>query len=95
MGKIVIVQEKADKLIDKLECIKDCVTEVIECINASKHNTEDDEQWDDEYAIKRRRGNRPGYMYPNNMRPVEGRPYDDDEDEDEYRRRTKYNRTRY
>lgn len=90
MGKIVIIQEKADKMLDKLECIKDCVTEVIECINNSKHNSEDDEMWDDEYAIKRRRGNRPGYLRPVNMRR-----YDDPDSEEEYREHERYNRSRY
>lgn len=95
MGRIVIIEEKADKMISKLEKIQDCVSEVIDCFtecmdggdgyrpagyNAmyAKHgnpyeieNRRDDE-WDDEYEVKRRRGNRRGYEPPKVMRMYEG-----------------------
>lgn len=63
MGKIVIVEEKADKMVDKLEDMKICVEEMIECFAESMEGhrySDDDDEWDDEYEVKRRRGNRRG-----------------------------------
>lgn len=59
MGKIMIIEEKADKIVDKLEMMKDCVEEVIDCFAESMENhrySEEDDEWDDEYEVKRRRG---------------------------------------
>ena len=59
MGKIMIIEEKADKMVDHLEMIKDCVEEMIDCfaeaIEGHRYPEEDDE-WNDEYEVKRRRG---------------------------------------
>ena len=94
MGKIVIVEETADKIVNKLEKVKDCITEVIDCFSeymdgsdgylpvgynsihsnyssqypVDSHNDE----WDDEYEVKRRRGNRRGYN-PKIMRMYDDR----------------------
>ena len=61
MGKIIIMEEKADKMVDKLEMMKDCVEEMIDCfaeaIEGHRYPEEDDE-WNDEYEVKRRRGYR-------------------------------------
>ena len=67
MGKIVIFEEKADKMVDKLEMMKDCVEEMIECFTDAMENhryPEEDDDWDNEYEVKRRRGSRNG-MYRN------------------------------
>lgn len=66
MGKVVIVEEKADKMVDKLEMVKECIEDMIYCFTESmegyRHNEEDDDDdWDDEYEVKRRRGSRRGY----------------------------------
>ena len=59
MGKMIIIEEKADKMVDKLEMIKDCVEEMIdwfsEAMEGHRYSEEDDEL-DDEYEVKRRRG---------------------------------------
>lgn len=63
MGKIVIIEEKADMMVDKLEKMKYCVEEMIECFAEAMEghrDYEDDEEWDDEYEVKRRRGSRGG-----------------------------------
>lgn len=62
MGRIVIMEEKADKMVDKLEKIKDCIEDVMECFTDSMegHRYDDEEGWDDEYEVKRRRGSRMG-----------------------------------
>ena len=64
MGKIVIFEEKADKMVDKLEMIKECVEEMIdwfsEAMEGHRYSEEDDE-WNDEYEVKRRRDSRGGY----------------------------------
>lgn len=97
MGKIVIIEEKADKMISKLEKVKDCISEVIDCFsecidgnggyqpagyNAVYSRGYDpyqienrhDDDWDDEYEVKRRRGSRRGYseMPQNVMRMYDG-----------------------
>lgn len=97
MGKIVIIEEQANKMISKLEKVKDCISEVIdhfsECMDGSGgyqpvgynsmhyreynpyaiENRRDDD-WDDEYEVKRRRGSRRGYseMPPKVMRMYDG-----------------------
>lgn len=61
MGKIMIIEEKADKMVDKLEMMKDCVEEMIDCFTEAMEGhryPEDDDDWDDEYEVKRRRGYR-------------------------------------
>lgn len=61
MGKIIIMEEKADKMVDKLERMKDCVEEIIDVFTESMEGhryPEDDEEWDDEYEVNRRRGSR-------------------------------------
>lgn len=63
MGKIMIIEEKADKMVDKLEMMKECVEEMIECFTDSIENhryPEDEDDWNDEYEVKRRRGSRSG-----------------------------------
>ena len=61
MGKMIIIEEKADKMVDKLEMIKDCVEEMIdwfsEAMEGHRYSEEDDE-WDNEYEVKRRHGSR-------------------------------------
>lgn len=70
MGKIVIMEEKADKMVDKLEKVKEYVDEMIDCFVESmeghRYSEEDDDEWDDEYEVKRRRGSRG--IYPRGMR---------------------------
>lgn len=61
MGKIMIIEEKADKMVDKLEMIKDCVEEMIDCFTEAMEGhryPEEDYEWDNEYEVKRRRGSR-------------------------------------
>ena len=63
MGKIMIIEEKADKMVDKLEMIKDCVEEMIDCFTEAMEGhryPEDEDNWDDEYEVKRRRSSRDG-----------------------------------
>ena len=63
MGKIMIIEEKADKMVDKLEMIKDCVEEMIDCFTDAMEGhryPEEDDEWDDEYEVKRRRSSRDG-----------------------------------
>lgn len=68
MGKIFIMEEKADKMVEKLEKMKECVEGIIECFTDSYQEYPEypemrhmpDEDWDDEYEVKRRRGNRQG-----------------------------------
>lgn len=63
MGKIIIMEEKADKMVDKLEMMKDCVEEMIDCFTESMEAhrySEEDDEWDDEYEVKRHRGSRYG-----------------------------------
>ena len=61
MGKIMIIEETADKIVDKLEMMKDCVEEMIdyfaEAMEGHRYPEEDDE-WDDEYEVKRRHDSR-------------------------------------
>ena len=67
MGKIMIIEEKADKMVDKLETIKDCIEEMIDCFAEAMEGhrySEEDNEWDNEYEVKRRRGSRNG-MYRN------------------------------
>ena len=57
MGKIMIIEEKADKMIDKLEMIKDCIEEMIDCFAEAMEGhrySEEDDEWDDEYEVRRR-----------------------------------------
>ena len=63
MGKIVIIEEKADKMLEKLELMKEGLCEIMECFEESKDSykdsyrePEDEDEWDDEYEVKRRRG---------------------------------------
>lgn len=61
MGKIMIIEEKADKMVDKLEMIKDYVEEMIDCFAEAMEGhrySEDSDEWDDDYEVKRRRGYR-------------------------------------
>lgn len=61
MGKIMIIEEKADKIVDKLEMMKDYVEEMIDCFAESMEGhryPEEDDEWDDEYEVKRRYGSR-------------------------------------
>ena len=61
MGKIMIIEEKADKIVDKLEMMKDCVEEMIDCFAEAMEGhryPEEDDEWDDEYEVKRRRDSR-------------------------------------
>ena len=63
MGKIMIIEEKADKMVDKLEMIKDCVEEMIDCFAEAMEGhryPEEDDEWDDEYEVNRRRSSRDG-----------------------------------
>ena len=63
MGKIMIIEEKADKIVDKLEMMKDCVEEMIDCFAEAMEGhryPEEDDEWDDEYEVKRNRGSRGG-----------------------------------
>ena len=63
MGKIMIIEEKADKMVDKLEMIKDCVEEMIDCFTEAMEGhryPEEDDDWDNEYEVKRRRDFRNG-----------------------------------
>ena len=63
MGKIVIMEEKADRFVDKLETMKETIGELIDCFSESMegHRYPDEDEWNDEYEVKRRRGGRPGY----------------------------------
>ena len=50
MGKIMIIEEKADKIVDKLEMMKDCVEEMIDCFAEAMEchrYPEEDDEWDD------------------------------------------------
>ena len=63
MGKIMIIEEKADKMVDKLEMIKDCIDEMIDCFAEAMEGhryPEEDDEWNDEYEVKRRRSSRDG-----------------------------------
>lgn len=63
MGKIMIIEEKADKIVDKLEMMKDCVEEMIDCFAEAMEGhryPEEDDEWNDEYEVKRRHGSRGG-----------------------------------
>lgn len=63
MGKIIIMEEKADKMVDKLEKMKESVCDMIDYFTESMEghrDYDDDEDWDDEYEVKRRRGSRRG-----------------------------------
>lgn len=68
MGKIIIMEEKADAMVEKLEKMKECVEGIIECFTDSYQEYPEypqmhhmpEEEWDDEYEVKRRRGSRPG-----------------------------------
>lgn len=59
MGKIMIIEEKADKIVDKLEMMKNCVEEIIDCFAEAMEGhryPEENDEFDDEYEVKRRRG---------------------------------------
>ena len=63
MGKIMIIEEKADKMVDKLEMIKDCIEEIIDCFAEAMEGhrySEEDDEWDDEYEVRRRHDSRGG-----------------------------------
>ena len=63
MGKIMIIEEKADKIVDKLEMMKDCVDEMIDCFAEAMEDHryhEEDDEWDNEYEVKRRYDSRGG-----------------------------------
>lgn len=65
MGKIIIMEEKADKMVDKLERMKDCVEEIIDVFTESmeghRYPEDDDEYNDDDYEVRRRRESRSNY----------------------------------
>ena len=64
MGKIMIIEEKADKIVDKLEMMKDCVEEMIDCFTEAMEGhrySEEDDELDDDYEVKRRRSSRGVY----------------------------------
>ena len=59
----MIIEEKADKMVDKLEMMKDCIEEMIDCFTDAMEGhryPEEDDYWDNEYEVKRRRGSRSG-----------------------------------
>ena len=59
----MIIEEKADKIVDKLEMMKDCVEEMIDCFTDAMEGhryPEEDDEWDDEYEVNRRRSSRDG-----------------------------------
>ena len=59
----MIIEEKADKIVDKLEMMKDCVEEMIDCFAEAMEDhryPEEDDEWNDEYEVKRRRSSRDG-----------------------------------
>ena len=60
MGKIMIIEEKADNMVDKLEMIKDCIEEMIDCFAEAMegHRYSEEDEWNDEYEVKRRRDSR-------------------------------------
>ena len=63
MGKIMIIEEKADKMVDKLEMIKDCIEEMIDCFAEAMEGhrySEEDDEWDNEYEVRRRHDSRGG-----------------------------------
>lgn len=63
MGKIMIIEEKADKMVDKLEMIKDCIEEMIDCFAEAMEGhrySEEDDELDDEYEVRRRHNSRGG-----------------------------------
>ena len=63
MGKIMIIEEKADHIVDKLEMMKACVEEILDCFSEAMEGhryPEESDEWDDEYDVKRRRGYRGG-----------------------------------
>lgn len=66
MGRMYIVEEKADKMVDKLEDIKEAVCEMIECFTEAmeghRYSEDDDDDWDNEYEVKRRRGSHGGML---------------------------------
>lgn len=66
MGRMYIVEEKADKMVDKLEDIKEAVCEMIECfaeaMEGHRYSEDGDGDWDDEYEVKRRKAYRRGMM---------------------------------
>lgn len=69
MGKIIIMEEKADKMVDKLERMKECVEEIIDVFTESMEGhrySEDEDDWDDDYEVKRHRESRSDY--PRGMR---------------------------
>ena len=58
------MEEKADKMVDKLERMKECVEEIIDVFTESmeghRYPENDYDDWDDDYEMKRRRGSRNG-----------------------------------
>lgn len=70
MGKIIIMEEKADKMVDKLERMKECVEEIIDVFTESmeghRYPEDDDEYNDDDYEVRRYRESRNDY--PRGMR---------------------------
>lgn len=61
MGKMFIIEEKADKMVENLEWMKETICEMLECVSESMEgHREYDDDWDDEYEVKRRRGSRGG-----------------------------------
>ncbi|MCQ2971695.1 MAG: hypothetical protein MJ209_00115 [archaeon] len=74
MGRIIIVEEKAEMMVGKLKKMKSCIDELIECISEHIEESEEggyypeDENWDDEYEIKRRKNVRQGFT--NMRRPM-------------------------
>ena len=66
MGKMYIVEEKADKMVDKLEDIKEAVGEMNKCfaeaMEGHRYSEDGDDDWDDEYEVKRRRSSHGGMI---------------------------------
>lgn len=61
MNKIIIVEEKAEHIMDKLDKVKHCVEEVIDCFGEAMEEEQEypeyeDNDYDEEYEIKRRKG---------------------------------------
>lgn len=66
MGKMIIIEEKAEMMVDKLEKVKECIEDIIDCFSETmegyrKEDYDDEDDWDAEYEVKRRKGSRRGY----------------------------------
>lgn len=64
MSKLVIIEEKANKMANNLNMIAELANEMVECLYSSMEgyrDYDDEDDWDDEFEVKRRRGQRRGY----------------------------------